>query len=96
MVIRPPPEQLCSDELLLICEARHTIIDTNSDAIFLYPVREFTPDNGKTARQIRPRGIAATDAVMQAPNIEQLSIATLMGEAMRRISEESSVSTLFD
>ncbi|MEK7819748.1 MAG: phosphoribosylpyrophosphate synthetase, partial [Pseudomonadota bacterium] len=29
-------------------------------------------------------------------NIEQLSVAPLMAEALRRISEESSVSSLFD
>jgi ribose-phosphate pyrophosphokinase len=31
-----------------------------------------------------------------AHNVEQLSIAPLMAEAMRRISEEASVSSLFD
>ena len=40
--------------------------------------------------------IQATEEMKNASNIEQLSIAPLMGEAMRRISEESSVSTLFD
>ncbi len=40
--------------------------------------------------------IQATEEMKNATNIEQLSIAPLMGEAMRRISEESSVSTLFD
>lgn len=40
--------------------------------------------------------IRATEAVEQSPNIRQLSIAPLMGEAIRRISEESSVSSLFD
>jgi ribose-phosphate pyrophosphokinase len=40
--------------------------------------------------------IKATDAVRKAHNIEQLSIAPMMAEAMRRISEESSVSSLFD
>lgn len=40
--------------------------------------------------------IAPTEAVSQAPNIRTVSIAPLMGEAVRRISEEKSVSTLFD
>ncbi|MCX8133814.1 MAG: ribose-phosphate pyrophosphokinase [Roseococcus sp.] len=39
--------------------------------------------------------IAATEAVQAAPNIRQLPIAPLLAEAMRRISEESSVSSLF-
>jgi ribose-phosphate pyrophosphokinase len=40
--------------------------------------------------------IMATEAVRQAPNIRQSTIAPLLAEAMRRISEESSVSSLFD
>ncbi len=40
--------------------------------------------------------IGATEAVRLAHNIRQLTIAPLMAEAMRRISDESSVSSLFD
>jgi ribose-phosphate pyrophosphokinase len=40
--------------------------------------------------------IQATEAVRDAPNIRQLTIAPLMGEAIRRISEERSVSSLFN
>ena len=40
--------------------------------------------------------ILATEAVRVSGNIEQLSIAPLIAEAIRRISEESSVSSLFD
>ncbi len=40
--------------------------------------------------------IAATPDVMKCPNIRRISIAPLIGEAMRRISHEESVSSLFD
>ena len=40
--------------------------------------------------------IRPTEAVRVADKIRVLSVATLMAEAVRRISEESSVSTLFD
>lgn len=40
--------------------------------------------------------IMATEAVRVSHNIEQLTIAPLMAEAISRISEESSVSSLFD
>jgi ribose-phosphate pyrophosphokinase len=40
--------------------------------------------------------IVATEAVRLAPNIRQLTIAPLISEAVSRISEERSVSSLFD
>ncbi len=40
--------------------------------------------------------IAATESVRISQNIEQLSIAPLIGEAMKRISEERSISALFN
>ncbi len=40
--------------------------------------------------------IAASDAIRATPNIRTLSLAPLFGEAIRRISEESSVSSLFE
>ena len=40
--------------------------------------------------------ILATESVRAASNIRQTSIAPLLAEAMRRISDESSVSSLFD
>ena len=40
--------------------------------------------------------ILATDAVCKAPNIRELTIAPLLADAMQRISDETSVSSLFD
>ena len=40
--------------------------------------------------------IGATEAVRLAHNVRQLTIVPLLAEAMRRISDESSVSSLFD
>ena len=40
--------------------------------------------------------ILSTEAVRVTENVEQLTIAPLIGEAIRRISEEESVSSLFD
>ena len=40
--------------------------------------------------------IQATEAVRVSPNVRQLSIAPLMAEAINRIAEETSVSSLFD
>jgi ribose-phosphate pyrophosphokinase len=40
--------------------------------------------------------IAATEEVRKCPNIRRISIAPLIGEAMRRINNEESVSSLFN
>ena len=40
--------------------------------------------------------IQPTEAVRVSPNIKPLGVATLMAEAIKRISEETSVSSLFD
>jgi ribose-phosphate pyrophosphokinase len=40
--------------------------------------------------------IAATEEMLKCPNIRRISIAPLIGEAMRRINNEASVSSLFD
>ncbi|MCK4940192.1 MAG: ribose-phosphate pyrophosphokinase [Rhodospirillaceae bacterium] len=53
-------------------------------------------ENSAMSKLFVTDSIMATDAVMGSSKVEQLSIAPLIGEAIRRISEESSVSTLFD
>jgi ribose-phosphate pyrophosphokinase len=40
--------------------------------------------------------ILATEAVRVSNNIRQITISPLMGEAVRRIHDDSSVSSLFD
>jgi len=40
--------------------------------------------------------ILPTDATRDSPRIRTLTIAPLIGEAVRRIADESSVSSLFD
>jgi ribose-phosphate pyrophosphokinase len=40
--------------------------------------------------------IQATEAVRISQNVEQLTVAPLMAESLRRISEESSISSLFE
>jgi ribose-phosphate pyrophosphokinase len=48
------------------------------------------------SRLVITDSIKATEAVRVAHNIHQLTIAPLIAEAMRRISQEQSVSSLFD
>ena len=86
-----------------LCNASEALMNAGAKSVFAY-VSHGVLSGGAVGRVtssamsklVVTDSIQATDAVMQAPNIEAISIASLMGEAMRRISEESSVSTLFD
>jgi ribose-phosphate pyrophosphokinase len=52
--------------------------------------------NSKLKSMVITDTIAATDEVRKCTNIRRISIAPLIGEAMRRINNEASVSSLFD
>ena len=52
--------------------------------------------NSRLTSLVVTDSIAASDAIRATPNIRTLSLAPLFGEAIRRISEESSVSSLFE
>ncbi|HUO94359.1 MAG TPA: ribose-phosphate pyrophosphokinase [Rhizomicrobium sp.] len=52
--------------------------------------------NSKLKSMVITDSIAATDDIRKCANIRRISIAPLIGEAMRRINNEASVSSLFD
>ncbi len=52
--------------------------------------------NSKLKSMVVSDSIAATEEMRKCPNIRRISIAPLIGEAMRRINNEESVSSLFD
>jgi ribose-phosphate pyrophosphokinase len=52
--------------------------------------------NSKLKSMVITDSIAATEEVRKCPNIRRISVAPLIGEAMRRINNEASVSSLFD
>jgi len=86
-----------------LCNAARALIGAGASAVFSY-VTHGVLSGGAVARVIdspiemlvTTDSIVATEAVRQANNIRQVSIAPLMAEAIRRISEERSVSSLFD
>src|SRR5271169_5576787 len=86
-----------------LCNAATALIDAGASAVFAYATHGVL-SGGAVARVIdspiemlvTTDSIVATEAVRQAHNIRQVSIAPLMAEAIRRISEERSVSSLFD
>ena len=86
-----------------LCNAAVALCEAGASAVFGY-VTHGVLSGGAVARVaaspiemlVMTDSIVATDAVQQANNIRQVSIAPLIAEAIRRISEERSVSSLFD
>ncbi|HEX6958243.1 MAG TPA: ribose-phosphate pyrophosphokinase [Ferrovibrio sp.] len=86
-----------------LCNAAEALKKHGAKAVYAY-VSHGVLSGGAVARVTASQleglvitdSILATEAVRLARNVRQVSIAPLIGEAMRRISEETSVSSLFD
>jgi len=86
-----------------LCNAAVALMEAGAKSVSAY-VTHGVLSGGAVARVtsspleelVMTDSIQATEAVRVAQNIRQISIAPLLGEAMRRISEERSVSSLFD
>lgn len=86
-----------------LCNAASALIDSGALAAYAY-VTHGVLSGGAVARiagsaiemLVMTDSIVATEAVQEASNIRQVSIAPLIAEAIRRISEERSVSSLFN
>lgn len=85
-----------------LCNAAQALKDNGAKSVNAYIVHGVLSggavsriENSAIERMVITDTIAATEAVRMSKNIEQLSVAPLMGEAMLRISEERSISELF-
>jgi ribose-phosphate pyrophosphokinase len=86
-----------------LCNAAVALMEAQAKSVCAY-VTHGVLSGGAVARVsaspleelVMTDSIQATEAVRVAQNIRQISIAPLLGEAMRRIAEERSVSSLFD
>jgi ribose-phosphate pyrophosphokinase len=86
-----------------LCNAAEALLEAGATAAVAY-VTHGVLSAGAVARICASRldqlvitdSIRATEAVRVSERIRQLPIAPLIGEAIRRISDESSVSSLFD
>jgi ribose-phosphate pyrophosphokinase len=86
-----------------LCNAAEALLADGANSVSVY-VSHGVLSGGAVARISASKiemltitdSIQATEAVRLAHNVRQLSIAPLLAEAMRRISTESSVSSLFD
>ena len=86
-----------------LCNAAEALIANGARTVSVY-VTHGVLSGGAVARMAASPielttitdSIAATEAVRVSQNMRQLTVAPLLAEAMKRISEESSVSKLFD
>jgi ribose-phosphate pyrophosphokinase len=86
-----------------LCNAAEALVDAGASGVYAY-VTHGVLSGGAVARVVASPvemlvmtdSIVATEAVHAAANIRQVTIAPLIAEAIRRISEERSVSSLFD
>src|SRR5882757_1512628 len=86
-----------------LCNAAEALVKNGATEVYAYAVHGVL--SGGAVARIRDSklkslvvtdSIAATDEMRACPNIRSISIAPLIGEAMRRINNEASVSSLFD
>jgi ribose-phosphate pyrophosphokinase len=86
-----------------LCNAAEALMDAKAESVSAY-VTHGVLSGGAVSRVVSSPlmelvitdSIIATEAMRVARNIRQLTIAPLMAEAISRISEERSVSSLFD
>lgn len=86
-----------------LCNAAQALLDAGATSVVAY-VTHGVLSAGAVARVSASRletlvitdSIRATEAVRVSDKVRELSVAPLIGEAIRRISDESSVSSLFD
>jgi ribose-phosphate pyrophosphokinase len=86
-----------------LCNAAVALMDNGAKSVCAY-VTHGVLSGGAVARVaaspmeklVITDSIQPTEAVRISPNVKPLSIAALMAEAMKRISDETSVSSLFD
>jgi ribose-phosphate pyrophosphokinase len=86
-----------------LCNAAEALVEQGATSVHAY-VTHGVLSGGAVARVsespmeklVITDSIQSTEAVRVSHNIDQLTIAPLMAEAIRRISEETSVSSLFD
>src|SRR3954464_11948238 len=86
-----------------LCNAAEALLKNGATEVYAYAVHGVL-SGGAVARIKNSRlkslvvtdTIAATDEMRACPNIRSITIAPLLAEAMRRINNEASVSSLFD
>ena len=86
-----------------ICNAAKALIDVGAISVDAYVTHGVLSgsavsniSNSPLSSLVTTNSIKATEAVNMSSNIRQISIATIIGEAIRRVHMEQSVSSLFE
>jgi ribose-phosphate pyrophosphokinase len=86
-----------------LCNAAEALLNNGATEVYAYTTHGVLSGkaverikNSKLKSMVVTDTIQATDAMKACANIRTISIAPLLGEAMRRINNEASVSSLFD
>jgi ribose-phosphate pyrophosphokinase len=86
-----------------LCNAAQALIDSGATSVAAYITHGVLSgeavarvDGSALSELVITDTILATDAALDSSRIRILSVAPLIGEAVRRIADESSVSSLFD
>ena len=86
-----------------ICNAADALLKAGATEVYAYATHGVLSGgavarikNSKLKSMVVTDSIMATDEMRACPNIRSISIAPLIGEALRRINNEASVSSLFD
>ncbi|MEM9494599.1 MAG: ribose-phosphate pyrophosphokinase [Pseudomonadota bacterium] len=87
-----------------LCNAAERLMELGAKSVSAYVTHGVLSDNAADrivasealSRLVVTDSIQATDATRTCPKIEYVSISTLLAEAIRRIANEESVSSLFD
>ncbi|MDZ7588586.1 MAG: ribose-phosphate pyrophosphokinase [Parasphingorhabdus sp.] len=86
-----------------LCNAAQALKDAGATGVVAYCTHGILSggavarvDSSELQELVITDSIGATEAVLDSPRIRHLTIAPLLGEAIRRIADESSVSSLFD
>ena len=86
-----------------ICNAADALLKQGATEVYAYATHGVLSGgavarikNSKLKSMVVTDSIMATEEMRACPNIRSISIAPLIGEALRRINNEASVSSLFD
>ena len=86
-----------------LCNAANALIDNGATEVYAYATHGVLSgkaveriQNSRLKSMVVTDSIEATPVMKTCPNLRIITVAPLLGEAMRRINNEASVSSLFD